>query len=56
MKQHYRAVIVGGGAVGVGIAYHLAKAGWKEVALLERDALTSGSTCHAAGLLPLFNM
>ena len=56
MKQHYRAVIVGGGAVGVGIAYHLAKAGWKEVALLERDELTSGSTWHAAGLLPLFNM
>ena len=56
MKKHYRAVVVGGGAVGVGIAYHLAKAKWKEVALLERDELTSGSTWHAAGLLPLFNM
>ena len=56
MKRHYRVVVVGGGAVGVGIAYHLAKAGWKEIALLERDELTSGSTWHAAGLLPLFNM
>ena len=56
MKKHYRAVVVGGGAVGVGIAYSLAKAKWKEVALLERDELTSGSTWHAAGLLPLFNM
>ena len=56
MKSHYRAVVVGGGAVGAGIVYHLAKAGWKNVALLERDELTSGSTWHAAGLLPLFNM
>ncbi|MFT6062129.1 MAG: dimethylglycine dehydrogenase [Paracoccaceae bacterium] len=55
MKTHARAVIVGGGAVGASIAYHLAKAGWDTV-LLERDELTSGSTWHAAGLLPLFNM
>jgi len=55
MKTHVRALVVGGGAVGTGIAYHLAKAGW-ETMLLERDALTSGSTWHAAGLLPLFNM
>ncbi|MFQ5566457.1 MAG: NAD(P)/FAD-dependent oxidoreductase, partial [Paracoccaceae bacterium] len=55
MKTHARAVLVGGGAVGAGIAYHLAKAGWDTV-LLERDELTSGSTWHAAGLLPLFNM
>jgi dimethylglycine dehydrogenase len=55
MKTHARAVVVGGGAVGASIAYHLAKAGW-ETALLERDELTSGSTWHAAGLLPLFNM
>ena len=34
----------------------MAKAGWKEVAIVERDELTSGSTWHAAGLLPLFNM
>ena len=55
MKTHVRALIVGGGAVGAGIAYHLAKAGW-DTLLLERDELTSGSTWHAAGLLPLFNM
>ena len=55
MKTQARAVVVGGGAVGAGIAYHLAKAGWDTV-LLERDELTSGSTWHAAGLLPLFNM
>ncbi len=55
MKSHARAVVVGGGAVGASIAYHLAKAGWETV-LLERDELTSGSTWHAAGLLPLFNM
>ncbi len=55
MKTHARAVVVGGGAVGTSIAYHLAKAGWDTV-LLERDELTSGSTWHAAGLLPLFNM
>jgi dimethylglycine dehydrogenase len=56
MKTHVKACVVGGGAVGAGIAYHLAKAGWKDVVLLERDELTSGSTWHAAGLLPLFNM
>jgi dimethylglycine dehydrogenase len=56
MKTHVKACVVGGGAVGTGIAYHLAKAGWKDVVLLERDELTSGSTWHAAGLLPLFNM
>ena len=56
MKLHVRACVVGGGAVGTSIAYHLAKAGWDDVVLLERDELTSGSTWHAAGLLPLFNM
>jgi dimethylglycine dehydrogenase len=55
MKSHVRALVVGGGAVGTGIAYHLAKAGW-DTMLVERDELTSGSTWHAAGLLPLFNM
>jgi dimethylglycine dehydrogenase len=55
MKTHVKALVVGGGAVGTGIAYHLAKAGW-DTLLLERDELTSGSTWHAAGLLPLFNM
>ncbi|HUF86028.1 MAG TPA: FAD-dependent oxidoreductase, partial [Thermohalobaculum sp.] len=56
MRTHARAVVVGGGAIGCSIAYHLAKAGWSDVVLLERDELTSGSTWHAAGLLPLFNM
>ena len=56
MKTHVKALVVGGGAVGASIAYHLARAGWRDVVLLERDELTSGSTWHAAGLLPLFNM
>jgi dimethylglycine dehydrogenase len=55
MKTHVKALVVGGGAVGTGVAYHLAKAGW-DTLLVERDELTSGSTWHAAGLLPLFNM
>jgi dimethylglycine dehydrogenase len=56
MKTHVKALVVGGGAVGTSVAYHLARAGWDDVMLLERDELTSGSTWHAAGLLPLFNM
>jgi dimethylglycine dehydrogenase len=56
MKSHARAVVVGGGVVGVSTLYHLAKKGWSDVVLLERKELTSGSTWHAAGLLPLFNM
>ncbi|MDW4499760.1 FAD-dependent oxidoreductase [Sulfitobacter sp. D35] len=56
MKTQVKALVVGGGAVGTSIAYHLAKAGWEDVMLLERDELTSGSTWHAAGLLPYFNM
>ncbi|TYB90797.1 FAD-dependent oxidoreductase [Oceaniovalibus sp. ACAM 378] len=56
MKTHVKALVVGGGAVGTSIAYHLARAGWDDVMLLERDALTAGSTWHAAGLLPYFNM
>ena len=56
MKTNVKALVVGGGAVGTSIAYHLARAGWSDVMLIERDELTSGSTWHAAGLLPLFNM
>jgi glycine cleavage system aminomethyltransferase T/glycine/D-amino acid oxidase-like deaminating enzyme len=50
-----RAVVVGGGITGASVAYHLAKAGWRETALVEKDELTSGSTCHAAGLVTQFN-
>ncbi len=56
MKTHARVVVIGGGVVGVGALYHLAKKGWKDCVLIERKELTSGSTWHAAGLLPLFNM
>ncbi len=56
MKSSARAVVIGGGVVGVSTLYHLAKKGWDDVVLLERKELTSGSTWHAAGLLPLFNM
>jgi dimethylglycine dehydrogenase len=56
MKTHARVVVIGGGAVGVSTLYHLAQKGWSDVVLLERAELTAGSTWHAAGLLPLFNM
>jgi len=56
MKKTARAVVIGGGVVGVSTLYHLAKMGWSDVVLLERKELTSGSTWHAAGLLPLFNL
>ena len=56
MRTQAKAVVIGGGVVGVSALYHLAKMGWKDVTLLERKELTSGSTWHAAGLLPLFNM
>ena len=56
MKSHARVVVIGGGVVGVSTLYHLTKKGWSDVVLLERTELTAGSTWHAAGLLPLFNM
>jgi dimethylglycine dehydrogenase len=56
MKTHARAVVIGGGVVGVSTLYHLAKKGWSDSVLIERKELTSGSTWHAAGLLPLFNL
>ena len=46
-----KVVIIGGGIAGCSVAYHLAKQGWKDIVLLERDQLTSGTTWHAAGLL-----
>ena len=56
MKSSARVVVIGGGVVGVSTLYHLAKLGWSDVVLVERKELTSGSTWHAAGLLPLFNL
>jgi len=51
LPSHAQVVIIGGGIHGCAVAYHLAKAGWKDVILLERKALTSGTTWHAAGLV-----
>ena len=51
VPSHARAVVIGGGVVGCSVAYHLAKQGWTDVVLLERKALTSGTTWHAAGLI-----
>ncbi len=50
-----RVVIIGGGVVGVSSLYHLAKAGWTDCVLLEKNELTSGSTWHAAGNVPTFS-
>ena len=46
-----KVIVIGGGVVGCSCAYHIAKFGWKDVLLLERDQLTSGTTWHAAGLV-----
>ena len=46
-----KVVVIGGGVIGCSVAYHLTKFGWKDVVLLERDQLTSGTTWHAAGLV-----
>lgn len=51
IPSHARVVIIGGGVIGCSVAYHLAKLGWKDVVLLERKQLTSGTTWHAAGLI-----
>ena len=49
MKSQYRVVVIGGGVVGSSVLYHLAKMGWKDVVMLERRRLASGSSWHAAG-------
>ncbi len=49
MKDSYQAIVIGGGVVGCSVLFHLAKAGWKDVLLIERSELTSGSSWHAAG-------
>ena len=51
LPERAQVVVVGGGVVGCSVAYHLAKRGWTDVALLERNQLTSGTTWHAAGLI-----
>jgi glycine cleavage system aminomethyltransferase T/glycine/D-amino acid oxidase-like deaminating enzyme len=55
LPSRARAVVIGGGITGTSVAYHLAQAGWKDTVLLEKADLTSGSTCHAAGLVTQFN-
>lgn len=55
VKPHARVVIVGGGILGLGLLYHLTQEGWTDVVLCEKGELTSGSTWHAAGLVPHFN-
>ena len=55
LPKSARIVIIGGGVVGVSCLYHLAKAGWKELLLLEKNELTAGSTWHAAGNVPTFS-
>lgn len=56
LPRHARVVIIGGGAIGASCLYHLAKAGWTDALLLEKNELTSGSTWHAAGNVPTFSM
>ena len=51
LPKSARVVIIGGGVIGCSVAYHLVKKGWKDVVLLERKQLTSGTTWHAAGLI-----
>ena len=54
MQDEARCVIVGGGAMGIGLLYHLAHEGWTDTVLIDKDELTSGATWHAAGLIPHF--
>ncbi len=55
MKTHAQVVVIGGGVVGCSVLYHLSKAGWKDVVLVERKQLTAGSTWHAAGGIHTLN-
>jgi glycine cleavage system aminomethyltransferase T/glycine/D-amino acid oxidase-like deaminating enzyme len=54
LPDRARVVVIGGGVIGTSVAYHLAHMGWKDIVLLERDRLTSGTTWHAAGLMVTF--
>src|SRR5262249_58076618 len=51
VTEHARAVVIGGGVGGASIAYHLTRKGWRDIVLVERAELTSGSTFHSAGLV-----
>jgi dimethylglycine dehydrogenase len=55
MKSSARVVVIGGGVVGASVLYHLTKAGWTDVVLVERKQLTAGSTWHAAGGMHTLN-
>ena len=55
MKASAQVVVIGGGVVGASVLYHLTKAGWTDVVLLERKQLTAGSTWHAAGGMHTLN-
>ena len=55
MTTHARVVVIGGGVVGASVLYHLAKKGWKDLLLIERSELTSGSSWHAAGAIHTLN-
>lgn len=55
MADQARVVVIGGGITGVSVAYHLAEAGWRDILLVEKAGLTSGSTSQAAGLVTAFN-
>ena len=55
MKERARAVVIGGGVVGCSVLYHLARIGWSDVVLIEKNELTSGSTWHAAGGVTTLN-
>jgi 4-methylaminobutanoate oxidase (formaldehyde-forming) len=54
LPSRARVVVIGGGVIGCSVAYHLAHMGWRDVVLLERDRITSGTTWHAAGLMVTF--
>jgi len=54
LPDRARVVVIGGGVIGASVAYHLAHMGWRDVVLVERDRLTSGTTWHAAGLMVTF--
>src|SRR3972149_7005030 len=51
MRDHARAVVIGGGAIGGSVASHLAEMGWTDIVLVDKGELTSGSTFHSAGLV-----